>query len=201
MLQAVSLSCQRGGRYLFKDVSFHLQPGAWLRVAGDNGSGKTSLLRLITGLSPTEDGQVLWNHQPLQADRAAFHQNLLYLGHHNAVKEDLTPLENLQFAARLCQQPITPNTALMALQRMGLKSRAHVLVRHLSAGQQRRVLLARLLTQQAKLWVLDEPFTALDVSAVALLTQLLQDHLALGGIAVLTSHQALQLPAGQEVML
>jgi heme exporter protein A len=201
MLQAVSLSCQRGGRYLFKDVSFHLQPGAWLRVAGDNGSGKTSLLRLITGLSPTEDGQVLWNQLPLQAGRAAFHQNLLYLGHHNAVKDDLTPLENLQFAARLCQQPITPNTALLALQRMGLKSRAHVLVRHLSAGQQRRVLLARLLTQQAKLWVLDEPFTALDVSAVALLTQLLQDHLALGGMAVLTSHQALQLPAGQEVML
>jgi len=87
------------------------------------------------------------------------------------------------------------------LQRMGLKSRAHVLVRHLSAGQQRRVLLARLLTQQAKLWVLDEPFTALDVSAVALLTQLLQDHLALGGMAVLTSHQALQLPDSQEVML
>ena len=201
MLQAVNLSCQRGGRYLFKDVSFHLQPGDWLRVGGNNGSGKTSLLRLITGLSPTEHGQVLWNQKPLKADRTAFHQNLLYLGHLIAVKDDLTPLENLRFAARLCQQPITPDTALLALQRMSLKSHAHVLVRHLSAGQQRRVLLARLLTQQAKLWVLDEPLTALDVSAVALLTQLLQDHLALGGIAVLTSHQALQLPASQEVML
>lgn len=201
MLHAQALSCQRGGQYLFQGISFELQAGQWLRISGDNGSGKTSLLRQLTGLSPPDSGQILWRDQPIVQHATRYHAELLYLGHHNGAKDELTAIENLNFTNRLSSQPISRQQTEAALQMLGLGQRMHLPYRLLSTGQKRRVMLARLWTQAALLWVLDEPFTALDPPAIDLLAQRLHNHLKLGGMAVITSHQAVPLPAGQEVRL
>lgn len=199
MLEVCGLSCARGERLLFSDVSFSLDTGQWLQIKGENGAGKTSLMRLLVGLAHAEAGEVLW--QGKRTPTPEFRDATLYLGHHAAVKEDLTPLENLRLAAALDDHPLDELHALKALQRMGLRGREELPVRVLSAGQKRRVLLSRLLTRPAKLWILDEAFNALDVAAVALLGSLIGEHLQRGGMAVLTSHQPLPLPGGLEVTL
>lgn len=199
MLRVSGLACSRGERRLFSDVAFALDPGEWLHVQGENGSGKTSLMRLLVGLSPADAGTILWRDAP--APSPEFRSDLVYLGHHAAVKEDLTPLENLRLAAALDDIELDEREALGALLRLGLRGREELPVRVLSAGQKRRVLLARLLTRPAVLWVLDEAFNALDVGAVKLLGEMIGEHLAGGGMAVLTSHQPLPVPGGRELRL
>ena len=189
----------RGTRPLFSDVDFAIGPGSWAHVRGANGAGKTSLLRLLAGLSQPDAGEVRWNGERIGSED--FRRELMYLGHRAAVKEDLTALENVMFAAEMDGVDISEDQAMDALKRFGLAGREDLPVRFLSAGQKRRVLLARTVTRPAKLWILDEPFTALDVKAVDFVSRLVADHVQGGGMAVLTSHQAIPLPAGQVVDL
>ncbi|MBK8760664.1 MAG: cytochrome c biogenesis heme-transporting ATPase CcmA [Sulfuritalea sp.] len=199
MLTVSGLACSRGERRLFANVGFALGSGEWLHVQGANGAGKTSLMRLLVGLSPADAGEIRWRGEPTPS--VDFRREMIYLGHHAAVKEDLTPLENLRLSAALDGVALDERTALAALIRLGLRGREDLPVRVLSAGQKRRVLLARLLTRPAILWVLDEAFNALDVGAVKLLGDLIAEHLAAGGMAVLTSHQPLPVPGGKALVL
>ena len=193
-LEARDLTCVRGDKTLFSGLSFQITSGDCLHVRGQNGVGKTSLLRLLTGLSKAEAGAVLWNGLPISAEPSTFHRELLFLGHRDALKEELSALENLQMYAALDDVQLSLDTALAALWRFGLRGRENLPVHYLSAGQKRRVLMARMLIRQACLWILDEPFNALDSNAVAELESLIAEHLAAGGIVVLTSHQAIKLP-------
>jgi heme exporter protein A len=199
MLNVSNLACSRGERRLFANVGFTLGGGEWLHVQGENGAGKTSLMRLLVGLSPADAGEIRWRNEPTPSTE--FRRDMIYLGHHAAVKEDLTPLENLRLAAALDGIELDEGVLMAALVRLGLRGREELPVRVLSAGQKRRVLLARLLTRPAVLWVLDEAFNALDVSAVKLLGELIAEHLSAGGMAVLTSHQPLPVPGGKVLML
>lgn len=201
MLSTHGLGCLRGERRLFADLTFAVKVGEWLHVRGENGAGKTSLLRLLAGLANPAEGEVRWQNMPIRQVREDYHRDLLFLGHQGAVKDDLSALENLQFGAALDGAALSVPEALSALRRFGLKGREQLPVRYLSAGQRRRVLLARLLTRKAKLWILDEPFTALDTGAVEMLAGLVGEHLASGGSAIMTSHQAIPLPDGQVLQL
>jgi heme exporter protein A len=201
MLSAQGLTCVRGERPLFSGLDLAVGAGEWLHVRGENGVGKTSLLRLLAGLAQAAAGEILWGGQPIGQVDEEYRRNLLFLGHHGALKEELTALENLEFAAALDGAQLSEREALAALHRFGLKGREELPVRFLSAGQKRRVLLARLLTRKATLWVLDEPFTALDTKAVDMLAALIGEHLAGGGMAVLTSHQAMPIPGGRVLQL
>ena len=192
MLEAAHLTCQRGERTLFKNLSFTLGAGELLQVAGANGSGKTSLLRLLCGLSPAETGSIQWRGAPVRS--TAFHREVFYLGHQPAVKDELSALENLSLSTELAGARLTTAQALDALDRIGLAGREHLPTKVLSQGQKRRVALARLLVSQAPLWILDEPLTALDAAAVSLIQTRLAEHLAQQGQVVLTTHQALQVP-------
>lgn len=200
MLSAHGLTCVRGDRRLFSNLDLTIKAGEWLHVRGENGAGKTSLLRLLAGLAQPADGEIRWCGEKIgSADD--YRRNLLFFGHHGALKEDLTALENLEFAAAMDGADVTLEAALRALQRFGLKGREQLPVRVLSAGQKRRVVLARIATRKASLWVLDEPFTALDVKAVDLLSTLISDHVTGGGMAILTSHQTMPIPGGRVVQL
>jgi len=201
MLSTHGLTCVRGERRLFAGLDFAVSPGEWLHVRGENGAGKTSLLRLLAGLAQPAEGEIRWDGEPIRQLAEDYRRHLLFLGHHGAVKEELTALENLQFSAALDGAELPEREAIAALHRFGLKGREELPVRFLSAGQKRRVLLARLVTRKARLWVLDEPFTALDVKAVDMLAALIGEHLADGGMAVLTSHQAMPIAGGRELQL
>ena len=194
MLEARALTCIRGERQLFQNLNLTLTAGECLHVRGENGVGKTSLLRLLTGLAKPEAGEVLWNQQSIAKDPSLYHRELLFLGHRDALKEDLTALENLQLYAVLDDIQLPDEKALAALWRFGLRGRENLPVSCLSAGQKRRVLMARMLTRQAKLWILDEPFNALDLHAVQDLQGLITEHVEQGGLVILTSHQEVQLP-------
>jgi heme exporter protein A len=201
MLSVIDLSCVRGERSVFTGIGFKVEPGEWLHVRGANGCGKTSLLRLLAGLSQPAQGEIHWCGKPTAQDAQAYRADLLFLGHHAAVKEELTALENLQLASELDGRGLPRPEAFAALQRIGLKGREDQPVRFLSAGQKRRVLLSRLVTRKAKLWLLDEPFTALDTRAVEMLGTLIGEHLDRGGMAVVTSHQAVQIASGKAIDL
>jgi heme exporter protein A len=197
MLTATALSCVRGERCLFTGLDLAVGPGEWLHVQGENGTGKTSLLRILAGLSPPAAGEIRWHGELTRTLAEDFRKELLFLGHHGAVKEELTPFENLSLAAQLDGTTLDEAAALKALARFGLRGREDLAVRFLSAGQKRRVLLARLAVRKATLWILDEPFTALDVKAVDMLSGLIVEHVTNGGIAILTSHQTIPLPNGK----
>jgi heme exporter protein A len=193
MLRVSHLSCSRGNKPLFVDVSFALQAGQALHLEGDNGVGKTSLLRIICGLSPADAGEVCWQDKTIQHNAAAFRSSLFYLGHGLSLKEELSALENLMSDAAVSGRTLSEPQAMVALARMGLRGREHLPLRVMSQGQKRRTALARLLASQAPLWVLDEPFVALDVKAVDGLRGLLAEHVAHGGMVLFTSHQPVAL--------
>ena len=196
MFSVSNLSCSRGDKRLFSGVSFALQPGEWLHLEGDNGVGKTSLLRLACGLSALEQGEIQWQGQPVSSNIDEFRANLAYLGHQLALKEDLTPLENLRADTAIAGRTLSLADAKSALAQLGLKGREHLPVRVLSQGQKRRTALARLLVSSAPLWILDEPFVALDAAAQKVLSEVINGHLNRQGMVLFTSHQMVTL-AGQ----
>ena len=193
-LQLRALTCERGGRTLFSGLSRDIGPGVLLRVQGANGSGKTSLLRMLCGLLPAAHGQVLWNGLPITGLAEEFARQLVYLGHAAAIKDDLTGVENLVISCLLGGLVVAPAQAKAALALAGVAGREQLQVRQLSQGQRRRVALARLvLAGNTPLWVLDEPFNALDQAASEWLSALIGTHLSAGGVVVLTSHQRIGL--------
>ena len=190
MLEAAHLACVRGERTLFSGLEFKLPQGALLRVAGPNGSGKTSLLRILCGLALPAEGEVRWQGIPIRTLREEFHRRLVYIGHSHAVKDELTARENLTVSCTLGGTPANGATVRAALEQLGLDDRADLPARFLSQGQRRRVALARLaVAAAAPLWVLDEPFTALDKLAVGCVQEMISAHLGRGGMVVYTSHQ------------
>lgn len=201
MLEAISLQCVRGERELFNNLSFALDSGEMLLVSGPNGAGKTSLLRLLCGLSPPASGEIRWQGESVRAQRSEYCRHMAYLGHHNGVKEELTPLENLRVATGVAGVDAGDVKLHAALDRVGLAGYEELPAKLLSQGQKRRVALARLLLADASLWILDEPLAALDVQAVALVEDMLAAHLAGGGLAVLTTHQPLNISFNFEIRI
>lgn len=192
LLEAVALSCERDWRMLFEQLHFALQPGDMLQISGPNGSGKTSLLRLIAGLRQPTSGDILLQGQALNEQRSELARNLLWIGHAAGIKGLLSAEENLAWLCAL-HRPASREAIWQALEAVGLRGFEDVPCHTLSAGQQRRVALARLyLEDTPPLWVLDEPFTALDKSGVAQLEAHLADHCERGGVVVLTTHHSLQ---------
>lgn len=190
LLQANQLNCERDDRTLFADLSFELRCGELVRITGPNGSGKSTLIRILVGLSAGFEGEVSFKGQPMQRARASFYDALLYLGHQVGVKASLSPEENLSSI-----EPETSQQAIYdALEKVGLKGFEDVPSQSLSAGQQRRVALARLYLQSKPIWILDEPFTAIDQSGVEQLEQLLIEHSHKGGLVILTTHHQLSVP-------
>lgn len=187
MLEARQLTCQRDERTLFNALSFRVEPGEMVQVAGQNGAGKTTLLRILAGLAQADEGDVFWQAQPLRRQRDLFHDDLLWIGHQAGIKTVLTPFENLTFF----HADVAEAQRWHALEQIGLLGFEDLPVNQLSAGQQRRAALARLWLSTAKLWLLDEPFTALDATGIEKLTQRLRQHADAGGMVVLTSHQPL----------
>lgn len=196
MLEATNLACVRGDRQLFEGLNFSVKPTELLHVKGMNGSGKTSLLRTLSGLSSPAEGRIVWKGQDVRNLSEEYHKDLIYLGHLNGIKAELTALENLRVAAALSGAVLPTDRVWAALARLGLSGYEDLPTKVLSQGQKRRVALARLLVSDSPLWILDEPFTALDISAVALLQSILEGHLARGGLVVLTTHQDFSLMSG-----
>jgi len=198
MLEVSNLACSRGDHRLFSGLSFALHPGQIMQVQGANGSGKTSLLRMLCGFIIPDEGKITWCGEDVRNLDEDYCAELLYLGHLNAVKDELSGLENLRISAGLSGVELDEKEALAALRRMGLRGRERLPAKVLSQGQRRRVALARLLTSDASFWILDEPLTALDVGAVALIQELVAEHLARQGMVIFTTHQPLQV-AGVEM--
>ncbi|MFM9997521.1 MAG: cytochrome c biogenesis heme-transporting ATPase CcmA [Burkholderiaceae bacterium] len=204
LLELRAVACVRGGRTLFTGLDCAVAAGQLLRVQGANGAGKTSLLRMLCGLLPPAQGRILWRGESIADLAEDFGRELVYLGHAAALKDDLNATENLLIACQLGGLAVAPAAARAALQHAGLSGRDRVPARQLSQGQRRRVALARLaLAAAAPLWVLDEPFNALDTAAAAWLGGLVTQQLGRGGVVVLTSHQPLALDglAGQVELL
>ncbi len=195
MLELRNLACVRGERRLFAGVSQAIPVGQLVRVRGDNGAGKTSLLRLVAGLSEPAMGQVLWQGSDSRQVREPFQRALVYLGHASGIKDELDAVENLRAACALAGEPVADGAAVDALSAMGLGGRLQLECKVLSAGQRRRVALARLLLTRKPLWLLDEPFNALDPQAVAQLAAAVGRHLEAGGICVYTTHQPVEIAA------
>lgn len=194
-LQASDLSCQRRGRLLFAGVQVGVQAGDILQIEGGNGAGKTTLLRILIGLLQPDSGQILWQGQPLSQQAWSLGTALAFLGHRNALKAVLTPLENLRWLLPLNAVTYREEAVVDCLLDMGLGAVLDQPCGQLSAGQQRRVALARVLLSERAFWVLDEPLTALDHAAQQLVTQRLRDHAEQGGAVILTAHQPLDLGA------
>jgi len=198
-LDGRQLSCRRGRRRLFERLDVSVEAGTitWLR--GTNGAGKTSLMRILAGLSAPEAGEVRWNDCPLHEAGVEAREDIVYVGHSNALKDDLTLRESLAFLGRLSGLDDAPARADAALARVALGDWRHATVRTLSQGQRRRGALARLaLDDRPRAWILDEPYDALDQASIALLSALLVEHTGRGGSVLLTSHQPLALPGQRE---
>lgn len=193
LLSAKSLTCIREDRLLFEALNIDVSPGDIVQIEGPNGAGKTSLLRILAGLSQPYEGSVYFQAENISHQREAFHQNLLYLGHLPGVKDEMTAQENLEF--NLALHGLNKATAESTLAKVSLLGFEDTLASHLSAGQHRRIALARLWQSQAKVWILDEPFTAIDKLGVEKLEQLFLHHADNGGCVILTTHQELSLPA------
>ncbi|MEO8278615.1 MAG: cytochrome c biogenesis heme-transporting ATPase CcmA [Ideonella sp.] len=205
-LAAVDLACQRGERILFRGLDLAIGAGQIVWIRGANGRGKTSLLRLLTGLSTPTAGQVFWNGRALREAGSAFRQQLVYIAHANGLKDDLSAIEALRFLAHIHGQPASPAELVAALQALGISNRRHAPIRTLSQGQRRRVSLARLALDLARtdgggLWLLDEPYDALDSEGIAIVDKLLTTHARRGGSTALTSHLPLGLTDPAPIVL
>ena len=203
-LRAAGLACVRGARRLFGGLAFELSGGGLMQVSGPNGSGKTSLLRMVCGLLPPAAGTIEWNGTPLRALGDEYNASLVYVGHLNAAKEELNARETLGLAARLAGLPADSEAVAAALAEFDLARHDRLPCKVLSQGQKRRLALARLrLSASRALWVLDEPFAALDAAGIAVMRAVLEEHLARGGLALLTTHQAVPVaaPSSQTIEL
>jgi len=196
-LEVKNLQCIRGDRELFTDLSFSLQANQLMMLEGRNGSGKTTLLRALCGLYLADQGEILWKGETIRKQDEAYRCDLLYLGHLNAIKSDLSVLENLRINTLLAGESVTHTELMDALDTIGLYAFEDFPTSQLSQGQKRRVALARLLISKAKLWILDEPFVALDVAAVELLQSIIAKHVDNGGMVILTTHQEVPLTSGK----
>jgi heme exporter protein A len=198
MIEAVDLTCERGERLLFSGLSFSAENGTLLRIAGPNGTGKTSLLRMMCGLLEPTGGEIRWKGGNIRKLREEYWKDLAYIGHLNGVKDDLTVRENLRVSVRVAGRSATEAQLAQALDAVGLAGFEDTMARFLSQGQRRRVALARLYVSEAvPLWILDEPFTALDVRGVAHLSALIARHIENGGTVVLTTHQEVPVDAAR----
>lgn len=193
MLKATNLHLWRGERHVLRGVSFEIRSGEALHVSGPNGVGKTSLLRVVCGLLPAEEGEIYWDDVATRAANSAYLQALAYLAHDTALKGDLTAVENLRFSVGL-KRRMTHHELHSVLGQLSIEDCAHLPCRVLSAGQRRRVALCRILLLDAQLWVLDEPFTNLDAASSAHVADTLRKHLQSGGLALIAAHQGLSLP-------
>jgi len=193
MLEIQTLECVRDDRLLFSDLSFTLADAEVLQVEGANGCGKTSLLRIICGLRPAESGKVLWQGESILSNREDFYANMVYIGHLPCIKGDLTVLENVRALLDTRSLSVANPIIEEALAKVGLESYEDVPGKALSSGQRRRILLAFVELAKAKLWVLDEPLTALDVQGVALMESMILEHKAGGGSVIFTTHHGMQL--------
>lgn len=200
LLTARALFCERDDRVLFRDLNFEVKPGTVLQVSGSNGSGKTTLLRILCGLNSNFAGELLWRGEPLETQREEMFAALLYIGHRVGVNKVLTPLENLRWSCHL-QSSVSDVKIMAALREVGLRGFEESQCFTLSAGQQQRVSLARLLLSPSTLWVLDEPFTTLDAKGVAQLESLLAQHAEGGGSVLVTTHHTLKVPGLQTLQL
>lgn len=196
MLKVSSLQCIRGDRCLFQDIDFSLEPGELMHLHGHNGSGKTTLLRTLSGLVMPAGGEVNWDGESIKELGEDFTRYVLYIGHKNAIKDDLTGLENLMISSVLDGDTIEEEQAWQALDDIGLRGFEDLPTKVLSQGQKRRVALSRLLVTKTRLWILDEPFVALDKAAVVLLQDVIRRHVADGGMVILTTHQDVELTSG-----
>jgi len=190
LLEAREINCWRGDRHILRDVSFGVRAGEFLKLTGPNGVGKTTLIRIVCGLLPPENGTVLWRGKRVSSSNDEYHIEMAYLGHLNSLKADLTARENLRFLAGL-RQSLSDADIDAALDRVGILSRGDLVARSLSAGQKRRLALARLLLSGALLWILDEPVTNLDTAGIELVEELITEHVNKGGLALAAAHQRL----------
>ena len=191
LISATNLTCIREERLLFDQLNIEINAGDIVQVEGPNGSGKTSLLRILAGLSQPFEGEVFFNNQLISQSREEFHQSLLYLGHLPGVKGEMSAVENLTFNLALHGTSDSSTDIEQILAEVNLTGFEDSLASHLSAGQHRRISLARLYESTANIWILDEPFTAIDKQGVHALEQLFKAHIKQGGCVILTTHQDL----------
>jgi len=201
LLQLNKLACVKGERLLFSGLSCEIPSGSLVRVTGANGAGKTSLLRIIAGLSEPAAGDIVWNGKNSREARQEFLQDVLYLGHASAIKDALFPAENLMASCALQGEVFSTSAVKGVLQELGLGERLQVESLSLSAGQRRRIALARLWLTQRSLWLLDEPFNALDSRAIEQLSKRISDHLKVGGVCLYTTHQPVDIFADQQLSI
>lgn len=194
ILETRALECVRDDRLLFSGLSISLAAGEVLQIEGANGSGKTSLLRILCGLRRAEDGEVLWQGEEVSDVREDYYANMIYIGHLPCIKGDLTTLENIRSLLDTRSQSASNDEIEQVLAKVGLAGFDDVQSKALSSGQRRRILLAFILLAKAKLWIMDEPLTALDVKGVELVESMLMDHREAGGSAIFTTHHGMQLP-------
>jgi heme exporter protein A len=193
MLEVTKLTCVRGTRRLFRDLNFSASAGELVELRGPNGSGKTSLLRILCGLASPAAGEVRWNGQNIRKLGEEYFAAVAYLGHQNAVNDELTAIENLKISSAVAGTRLKNREASDILTRVGLGQQQHLPARVLSAGQRRRLGMTRLLTSRAKLWILDEVLTSLDETAMNLSRDFITEHLKTDGIAIVATHQDLNL--------
>ena len=200
-LTVKNLQCIRGEKELFSGLSFDLKSKQLMRVEGQNGTGKTTLLRALCGLYQPDQGEVSWRAIPIKKQAEDYRKELFYLGHSNAIKADLSALENLKVNISLAGNSFSEEMLLQALDDIGLFGSEFKPAAHLSQGQKRRVALAGLMLSKAQLWILDEPFVALDGFAVKLLQDVIAKHVEAGGMVILTTHQEVPLTSGEIISL
>ena len=195
-LSARGVNVWRGDRHVLRNVSIDVLQGEVVHVSGPNGTGKTTLLRVLAGLLPAEEGTVAWRGKPIDGERDEFNAEFVYVGHENALKGDLTAHENLHYSVGIRRH--LPSAEIDAtLDLLGILRCRDLPARVLSAGQRRRLAMSRVLLLGARLWVLDEPFTNLDIAGVALISRMIGEHVKGGGMAVLAAHQGLNIPGVQ----
>jgi len=192
-LTARDLSMSRDDRPLFENLSLSLNPGRVQQIEGPNGSGKTTLLRIMCGLILADEGDIEFNGQNIRTARLEFQEQLAYLGHLHGIKEELTVIENLTFMQKLFSSQDSDHDLLALLETVGLAGFEYSPARTLSAGQRRRLGIARVLLSDAAIWVMDEPYTAMDRKGIKMVEALISAHCERGGIALVTSHQSMAL--------